>query len=151
MVTRNQIAIVGVCLTALALFWTVQYTQASIDYWMSEKETFSEGLNSVTINCKNGGQMDGDFYLVVTFVNVSFSESTKLPYTVVDNSTVKFSYTLHADESGSKAVFFDVDENVESFSLHISIEPQSWIIKTNRVYAQNLAYKKGEYNLFRLV
>jgi hypothetical protein len=150
--SRNQIYLIGTVLSAIALIWTIQYTEASVDYWMTEKESFSDGLNSVTINCKNGGQMDGDFYLVVTFVNASFSESTGQPYYIVDNSTAKFYYTLHPDESRSKIVKFEIDESVDSFSIHLSIEPKSWIMKTNKVHAQNLAYEwTDEIRSYRLI
>ena len=153
MVSRNQIAIVGVCLTAIALFWTVQYTEASIDYWMTEKNSFSKsGSNYVTINCKNGGQSDGDFFLIVTFVNASFSHQTSRPYSSVDNSTAKFRYLLHAGESADKLVYFEIDEDVTSFSIHLSIEKNSWIMKTNKIHAQTLAYEwNEETHSYRLI
>jgi len=44
---------------------TIQSTQASIDYWLQKPDTLVPGLNHITVYCRNGGGMDGDFNLVI--------------------------------------------------------------------------------------
>lgn len=64
------------------------------------------GLNRIAIYCKNGGGMDGEFILVLTFNNASFSNQTERPYNQLDNSTMKFRFLLHKGESNEKIVYF---------------------------------------------
>jgi len=141
---RNKLLIIMAILAMITLAWGITTTEASIDYWMTETKAFSGSHNYVTINCKNGGKTDGDFYLVVTFVNASFSHQTSRPYNNVDNSTVKFRYLLHEGESADKLVYFEIDEGANSFSVHLSFEKISLILKSNRVYATTLAYEWNE-------
>ena len=131
----------------ITLAWGIGTTEASIDYWMSETKSFGKGTNYVTINCKNGGKTDGEFNLIVTFVNASFSHQTARPYAPIDNSTVKIRYVLHEGDSGQKQVYFEINENVDSFSIHLSFEKVSWVLKSNPVYATTLAYELNEDNL----
>ena len=141
---RNKLLIIGTILAMITLAWGIGTTEASIDYWMTETKAYSGSQNYVTINCKNGGKTDGEFNLVLTFVNASFSHQTARPYIVVDNSTVKFRYLLHEGDSGEKQVYFEIDENVDSFSIHLSFEKVSWILKSSGAYALTLAYEWDE-------
>ena len=139
-------------LAMITLSWGITTTEASIDYWMKETEVYSGSQNLVSINCKNGGKTDGDFHLVVTFVNASFSHQTSRPYTNVDNSTVKFRYVLHEGDSREKWVYFEIDEGANSFSIHLSLEKGSLILKANPTYATTLAYELDEGSqVYRLI
>lgn len=122
MVSRTTIILtIVMIIIALASLWvTVRIYQASIDYWMDENATFNKGLQSFWIHCKNGGGMDGDFSLVLTFINVTFSTQTLQPYLQPDNSTVEFRWLLHKDESAQKQVFFYAN-NTEEFAIGLSL------------------------------
>jgi len=139
------ITIAGVVIAFAALWVSIQTNQASIDYWMEKKQTFTEGLGWFTVYCKNGGGMDGDFNLVLTFTNVTFSNQTELPYAVVDNSTVKFRYVLHKGESAQKTIYFSINQ-AESFSLALSLEKISFwdMLKPNGMYPNSLEYHWNE-------
>lgn len=142
--TKKHIALGALIVAIIGLWWGIETTQASIDYWLEKRETFSKGLNSITIYCKNGGETDGDFRLVLTFVNASFSNQTEKPYVQVDNSTAKFRFLLHKDETNQKRVYFTIHENVERFSIQLSFEKISPILKPNPMYPTALEYKWNE-------
>ena len=125
MVTKNQwIAISGVLVAFSSLNWYVSITQASIDYWIG---TYSEqlwapiGNQSIVVNCKNGGDIDGNFQLIVTFTNATFSTQTSKPYTM-DGSEVSFPYTLHKADTGQKVIYYTIDKDAPSFSIQLSVE-----------------------------
>jgi hypothetical protein len=121
---------------------TVQSTQASIDYWLQRPDNFTQGLNQITVYCKNGGGMDGDFYLVVKFTNATFSTQTAMPYSVDDShTTAKLKFTLHKDDSSSRTVYFWLNET-QGFAVSVSLESASLIefIKANDLYPTDLAY-----------
>jgi len=141
----KYIALAGVIVAIVALWWGIESTRASIDFWMEKEETFTKGLNSITIYCKNGGETDGEFYLVLTFVNASFSNQTALPYSQVDNSTVKFRFLLHKGESNQKALHFYVNET-DRFSIQLSLEKLSFfdVLKPNPMYPTELEYDWNE-------
>lgn len=121
----------------------MQATQASVDYWLENLSIFMMGQNSVTIYCKNGGGMDGDFSLVVTFTNASFSDRTALPYLKVDNSTVKVRFLLHKGESNNKQIYFLVNAIVREFSIRLTFEKTNLAdaLKGNPIYSNLLTSK----------
>lgn len=140
----KYIALGGLVVSIFAAWLTVQTIQASIDYWLEKPETLTKGLNSITIYCKNGGgELDGDFYLVLTFANASFSNQTTQPYTQVDSATVKFRFLLHKGESNQKVVYFLVNENVDRFSISLSLKKMNYfdILKPNPMYPTFLSYE----------
>ena len=140
----KYIALAALLVSIIALWWGIETTQASIDYWMDKQETFGKGLNSVTIRCKNGGEADGDFYLKLEFVNATFSNQTEKPYAQVDNSTVKCRFGLHKGESNSKQVYFLVDEHATSFFIKLSLEKITFFLKSNSMYPTELRYDWNE-------
>ncbi len=156
-VTKTQIALVGLFLTIIGLIFTALTIQASVDYYLQNPppNSFTVGLNSITIHSKNGGgQLDGDFILILTFVNASFSNETSKPYTIVDDSTVKFRYILHQSESAEKKVYFVIHENVKGFTIELSLEKTNFydLLKANGLYPTKLQYIWNEQeSLFILV
>jgi hypothetical protein len=140
----SLIAVAGLVLAFFGSYITVQTVQASIDYWLQEPLSFFTGLNSITAYCKNGGGMDGDFYLVLTFKNASFSTETKQSYLKVDNSTVKLPFLLHKGEQTNKLIYFSIDENVEYFTVTVTLEKKNIqdniFIKPNPMYPTQLSY-----------
>jgi len=121
---------------------TIQSTQASIDFWLQKPDSFTAGLNHITVYCSNGGGMDGDFNLVVKFSNAVFSTQTQMPYTNVDNSTVKIKYVLHKEGSAEKIIYFETVHGAENFSISVSLEKASVVefIKANQLYPTKLNY-----------
>jgi len=142
MVSMKQIALVALLISIIPIYLTVQAIQASIDFWLEKKESFTTGTSSITIYCKNGGEIDGDFYLVVTFFNAAFSNQTAKPFVYVDNTTAKFPFVLHKGESSEKSLNFSVGENTNEFSITLSLEKMNLlsILKANAMYPNELHY-----------
>jgi hypothetical protein len=137
------ITIVSMIVAVIVAMATIQSTQASIDYWLQKPETITQGLNHITVYCRNGGGMDGDFNLVITFTNTSFTNQTDKPYTKVDNSTLKLMFVLHKGDSQEKTVYFNVN-NASGFSVKISLERTNFLqllfLKENKLFPTQLAY-----------
>jgi hypothetical protein len=140
---KVAIAVAGVIVAILSLVVTILVFRASVDYWL-QSGTFVKGSNTVVLNCENGGGMDGDFNLVLTLTNVTFSNQTAMPYTQVDNSTVEFRFVLHKGDSSFKAVSFAANDT-EQFSLSLSMNGNSFwdflMLKGNPVYPTSLQYQ----------
>lgn len=124
----------------------VQSTQASIDYSLEKRSNYyTLDDNTITFRCNNAGEMDGHFYMVMTFINASFSTQTELPYTQVNNGLVKFHYLVHKSELYNKSVYFNIDEDVESFSLSLTLEKiDQNPLKANPRYPCYLYYEWNE-------
>ena len=144
------IAILTVIVTIIVGVATIASTQASVDYWLDTPQTllFVKGVNSISAHCRNGGGMDGDFSLVVTFVNVTFSNQTALPYLQVDNSTVKLKFLLHKGESNNRMVYFVANETTD-FSITLTLEKSDpiggfFFLKPNSFYPTQLLYQWNE-------
>jgi hypothetical protein len=149
--SRKVIAVVSVVVAIIVAITTIVSVQASVDYWLDNPETlhFVKGVNSVSAHCKNGGGMDGDFSLVVTFINVTLSNQTALPYLQLDNSTVKFRFLLHKGESNQKMVYFVAGNATTEFSLTLTLEKTDPILgflflKPNGMYPTQLSYQWNE-------
>ncbi len=147
---KMVIAILTVIVTIIVGVATIASTQASVDYWLDNPDTlhFVRGVNSISAHCKNGGGMDGDFSLVMTFVNVTFSNQTALPYLQVDNSTVKLRFLLHKSESTSKMVYFVANDTID-FSITLTLEKSDpvggfFFLKPNGMYPTQLLYQWNE-------
>lgn len=142
----KYIALAALIVSIASLGWYIETTRASIDFWMEKPQTFTRGLNSIIVYCKNGGKTDGDFYLVLTFNNASFSNQTELPYLQVDNSTVKCRFLLHTGESNQKKIYFYVNATVDRFSIQLSLEKINFFdfLKPNPMYPTTLEYEWNE-------
>jgi hypothetical protein len=114
------VTVISVIVALIVALATIQSTQASIDYWLQKPTAFSTGLSHITVYCRNGGGMDGDFNLVVKFTNATFSEQTELPYSQVDESTIKIKFILHKGDSNQKDLFFNV-KGTTQFSINVSL------------------------------
>ena len=132
----------------------VSTNEASIDYYLTKTSNFfnyTGAENFITINCNNGGKMDGDFNLVLNFVNASFSTKTEQPYTEIKSTSAEFRWTLHEGNSASKNVYFDIDPSANSFSISLSINSNQGYLKTNPVYPLFLQYSWNQtFNYFQL-
>ena len=140
--------ILTVIVAVVSLALAIQTYQASIDYWLEKPDTLAEGFNHITAYCKNGGGMDGDFYLVISFRNSTFSDKTELPYEQVDNFTVKFKFVLHKGDSGQKVIYFQVWNITTEFSIMLSLEKADMFqfLKANAIYPTQLSYQWNKEN-----
>lgn len=151
----NILAAVTALTVILSLLWSVNNTEASIGYNLGKNDYYFEsGSKWVNIYCSNGqGKNDGSFSLVVTFHNATFSAATEQQYQKVDNSTVKFFFTLRGGEQASKQVFFTINQHVAGFSIELTLEKQSLIMNTISYYSINLRYiwnmTQQEYTLIQ--
>ncbi len=138
------ITVVSMAVAIIVAMATIQSTQASIDYYLDKPDTFAKGLNHISVHCKNGGGMDGDFNIVLTFTNASFSSQTDQPYTKVDNSTVKLKFVLHKNDASERTVYFIVDEAAAGFSMKVTLERTNFLqflfLKENSLFPTYLTY-----------
>ena len=136
------LTIVSVIVGLIVAMATIQSTQASIDFWLQKPDTVMPGLNHITVYCKNGGGMDGDFYLTIKFTNASFSTQTEMPYTKVDDSTVQIKYVLHKGDSNEKTIYFTTNQTGD-ITISVSLQKASLIefIKANALYPTQLTYR----------
>jgi hypothetical protein len=137
------ITVASMAVAIIVAMATIQSTQASIDYWLDKPDAFIRGLNQISVHCNNGGGMDGDFNLILTFTNASISNQTEQPYIKVDNSTVKLKFVLHKGDATEQTVCFNVD-GVAGFSVKVTLERtnflQFWFLKENSLFPTKLAY-----------
>ena len=136
------LTVVSVIVGLIVAMATIQSTQASIDYWLQKPDTLTAGLNHITVYARNGGGMDGYFYLTIKFTNASFSSQTEMPYTKVDDSTVQIKYVLHKGDSNEKTIYFTANQT-EDFTISVSLQKASYIefIKANALYPTQLTYQ----------
>jgi len=141
------ITIASMAVAFIVALATIQSTQASIDYWLEKPEALVSGVNHITVYAKNGGGMDGDFFLIVTFTNATFSTQTQLPYTQVDNSTVKIKFVLHKGDAKEKTIYFTADQTCE-VNIKLTLERTSLIqfLKPNDLYPTQLTYTWNKEN-----
>lgn len=85
--------------------------------------------------------MDGDFNILLKFENASFSKQTQMPYSYVDDTTVKIKYVLHKGDSVEKTIFFNASQ-IQGFSITISLEKTNFIefIKANALFPTQVSY-----------
>lgn len=144
------ITLISVSFAVILGMATIQSTQASIDFWLEKPPVLVKGVNHITVYCENGGGMDGDFYLTISFTNAVFSTQTELPYTMVNDSTVKVKFVLHPDDANQKTIYFFVNETAD-VSIKLSLEKASLIqfLKPNDLFPTKLTYQwNGEKQVF---
>ncbi len=139
------LTIVSVIVALIVAMATIQSTQASIDYWLQQQESYTLGINQITVYCKNGGGMDGDFNIVLKLNNATFSKQTQMPYTIVDDSTVKIKFVLHEGDSIEKTIFLN-STTEQDFRINIDLERTSLIqfLKPNAMYPTQISYRWNE-------
>ncbi|MFB3890188.1 MAG: hypothetical protein ACE14S_11915 [Candidatus Bathyarchaeia archaeon] len=147
------LTLASIAVAAIVAMATIQSTQASIDFWLEKPATLTQGVNHLTVYCRNGGGMDGDFNLVLTFTNASFSNQTEMPYTLMDDSTVKLKFVLHKDGEAEKTIYFTVDRDTTGISVQLNLERTNFLqflfLKANALFPTQLSYQwNGESNAF---
>jgi uncharacterized membrane protein len=127
-ITISIILVVVLVLTIFFYEYAFQPRAADIEYSLgySGDVLYPDRNNTVTIQCGNRGNRDATFYLVLNLTNVSFSALTEQPYVQLNSTLVKFPFSLQGSggstTSGSKSVFFTINENVTFFAFEVSLE-----------------------------
>jgi hypothetical protein len=126
--TLFVIAMVILLSGSVMYYYDLGTRPAYVDYSIGrgEPQYYANATNSISISANNWGSRDANFYLILRFENASFSTQTTQPYVQVDSRAVKVPFSLRNSgapvHSGSKTVFFTVDENVTSFSCYLHME-----------------------------
>ncbi len=122
---------------------TIQSTQASIDYWLENPQSFAPGLNHITIYARNGGGMDGDFNLILKFSNAKISCQTELPYTNVTASSISIKFVLHRDNVVNRTVYFETVSGADVLSVTVSLEKTSLVqfLKANQLFPTQMSFQ----------
>jgi hypothetical protein len=109
-------------------------------------------INSIPINGYNSGKKDGDFNIVVSFVNATISTTTNQPSIINNSTSAEFRMVLHPGESGSNQAYYNIDSNVDSYSIKLSVHSNQGYLKTNPVYPTYVvfSYSKLFPNFFAL-
>lgn len=120
------VAAAAVLVSAMLMYqYDVRTRPAYVNYSMGGSQCYPNESNAVSISCNNWGDRDANFYLTLSFGNASFSNQTEQPYIQVDSRAAKLPFSLKANspaQSGSKTVFFTIDQNVTSFSCSLHLE-----------------------------
>ncbi len=121
---------------------TIQSTQASIDFWLDNTQSFAPGLNHITVCARNGGGMDGDFNLVLTFSNANFSKQTEMPYSSTNPSCVRLKFVLHKGDFANRTVYFETIDSTSDFSVGVTLEKTSYFefLKANQLFPAKVSY-----------
>ena len=135
------IAVVVVIVAGFAAVW---YGEASINYWLVSPYTTWTEDNPLTMYCENTGHLAGTFDLVLAFTNAHFSLKTSLPYTQIDDRTVKFTFTLQPGEAQNRQTWFIIDNNVSDFYISLSFQQNdgNFLVRSGPGGVDSVSYQK---------
>ncbi len=137
-------ATVLVGVAVVAVVEGVWYAEANIRYWFVGPYTTWTEDNPLTIYCKNTGHLAGTFDLELLFTNAHFSLKTSLPYQLVDDRTVKFTFTLQPGETQNRTMWFIIDNNVTDFYIDLSFRQNNGnlLVRSESGGVNNVSYQK---------
>jgi hypothetical protein len=116
----------------IAVAGVVWFLRASVYYSFDAVQTYPRvGDNYFTINCINMGYVTGSFNLDVKLEGAIFSTNTSQPFTMLDNSTARFEYTLQPNERQNTQVYFVIGENVTGFNIYLRHEQNNDFLMTS--------------------
>ena len=143
-------------LLIIPIYLTFSTLPASIDYQFQypAPSFLGKGFNSITVYCDYGaGEWDGDFSLVLSFVNATFSNQTNANYVKISDTLVRFRFLLHKGGSSSIQVFFTTNENVKGLTITLTLERTNVFdiaLKSNLFGSNPLRYKSTQDGNFAL-
>ncbi len=134
--------LIGVAVVAVVA--GVWYAEANINYWFVGPYTTWTEDNPLTMYCKNTGHLAGTFDLELLFTNAHFSLKTSLPYQLVDDRTVKFTFTLQPGETQNRTMWFIIDNNVTDFYIDLSFRQNNGnlLVRSESGGVNNVSYQK---------
>ncbi len=111
---------------------------------------YTGAINSIPINGYNSGKKDGDFNIVIIFVNATISTTTNERYIANNSTSAEFRIVLQPSESFGKSVSYNIDSNVASYSIKLSVHSNQGDLKTNPVFPTYVvfSYSKLTPNFF---
>jgi hypothetical protein len=88
--------------------------------------------------------LPGTFDLQLAFTNAHFSLKTSLPYQLIDNQTIKFTFTLQPGEIQSKEAWFIIDGDVSDFYVNLSFQQNgaNFLVKSSSRGVDSVSYQK---------
>jgi hypothetical protein len=130
--------------TVIAVFYATLSAEASINYWFISPGNTATQDNYLTMYCENTGHLAGTFDLELAFTNAHFSLKTSLPYQLIDDRTVKFTFTLQPGERQSKQSWFIIDNNVTDFYIYLSFSQNdgNFFVRGNSGGVDSVSYQK---------
>ena len=128
----------------IAGFYAVWSSEASINYWFVAPGTTATEDNYLTMYCENTGRLAGTFDLELAFTNAHFSQKTSLPYQLIDNRTVRFTFTLKSGETQSRQMWFIIDNNVSDFYIYLSFKQNgaNFLVRSSSGGVDSVSYQK---------
>lgn len=145
---RRHLKIIGaatlVVLAVVAAFTGVWYSEATISYWFVLAQTTATQDNPLTIYCENTGLLTGTFDLQLSFTNAHFSLKTSLPYQLLNERTVMFTFTLKPGEQQNRTAWFIIDDNVTDFYLYLSFQQNNgnFLVRASPGGVDTVSYQK---------
>ena len=97
-------------------------------------------INSIPINGYNSGNKTQDFNIVISFVNATISTAKNQPYILNNSTSAEFRMVLSSNESAREQVYFNIDRNVASYSIKLSVHGNQGYLKANPVYPTNVVF-----------
>ena len=138
------IALIAVIAVSASVVWlteanitymfNVAYSyQLNADQWITLDSVNDRQMNGtfVNISCRNYGYLEGNFNLIITFTNATFSTNTAKPYEQVNGTTAKFSYKLLGGASQDTDVYFTIDDYANSFHISLWFESNQVFIRSS--------------------
>ncbi len=109
-------------------------------------------INSIPINGYNSGKEDDDFNILISFVNATISTTKNQPDILNNSTSAEFRMVLHSNDSAREQVYYNIDSNVDSYSIKLSVHSNQGYLKANPVYPTYLvfSYRKLSPNFFVL-
>ncbi len=135
------ILVIGVVVAGIL---AVGVIQPSVSYWLVSPDSIRAQDNVLTMYCENSGYWGATFDLVITLDNAHISLKTSPPYTLVNDQTAKFSFTLGPGERQSRQAWYIIDQNVSDFYLDLTFQTSSsGFIKSDPGGVTQVSYQKG--------
>lgn len=133
---------VGMASIDYSLDHTCQYQKVG-DQWVTKnsQENSSNGI-FMPITCKNNGAIDGTFDLIITFTNSSFLTTNSQPYQMINDTSAKFTFTLHGGEKQVTNVYFSIDKSTDSFTISLSLESNHSILRVENAQKGEIAWQR---------
>jgi hypothetical protein len=120
------------------------FVEYSID--TSTSKFYPDENNTIILRYNNSGK-ETDFYLLLSLTNASFSAQTEKPFEQVNSTFVRFPFPIrenHSLPSGSKYVFFSINENVTEFSFSLAFESMDQNQANSLASVYYLSYRWNE-------
>ncbi len=147
---RRHIKIIAVVILAVAIvaagFAVAWYSEAAINYWFVAAQTTAATDNPVTMYCENQGHLAGTFDLELQLTNAHISQKTSLPYTLIDDRTAKFTFTLQPGDTENRTAWFIIDNygNVTDFYIYLSFQQNdgNFLVRSSSGGVDTASYQK---------